>query len=139
MNRNHLADALRTTADRLADGARYEWGHVGRCNCGHLAQTLTARDGAEIFRLFGQELTEWSEHARGRCAVSNHDLEELFGELYRAGLSRDDLRHLEYLSDPEVLAFLPDGRRDLRRNDRDDVVAYMRAMAARFEAMVTAA
>ena len=36
-----LIDALRATARRLEDGARYEWGHMGRCNCGHLAQTLT--------------------------------------------------------------------------------------------------
>ena len=53
-----LAFALRRTADRLADGARYEWGHVGRCNCGHVAQTLTDLDDRQILRIFGQDLGE---------------------------------------------------------------------------------
>ena len=41
--------ALRATADRLAaPDARYEWGHMGGCNCGHLAQTVTTLSRAEI-------------------------------------------------------------------------------------------
>ncbi len=36
-----LIEALRRTAARLATGAEYRWTHMGSCNCGHLAQTVT--------------------------------------------------------------------------------------------------
>jgi hypothetical protein len=131
-----MSRALRETAARLEGGARYEWGHVGRCNCGHLAQTVAALDDRAILRLFGQELGEWSEHARGRCAATNQDLEALFQVLHKAGLSRTDLLHLEHLSDPAVLRRLPDERRRaLRRNERADVAVYMRALADEVEAV----
>ncbi|MGA1525967.1 MAG: hypothetical protein ACO4CZ_18540 [Planctomycetota bacterium] len=124
-----LAFALRKTADRLADGARYEWGHVGRCNCGHVAQTLTDFDDRQILRIFGQDLSEWTEHARNRCADTNRDLVALFDVLHTAGMSHEDVLHLENLSDPRILARMPDGDRDLQRNERHDVVRYLRAYA----------
>jgi hypothetical protein len=124
-----LAFALRSTADRLAEGARYEWGHVGRCNCGHVAQTLTDLDDRQILRIFGQDLGEWTEHARSRCADTNRDLVALFDVLHTAGMSHEDVLHLENLSDPRILARLPEDARDLRRNERSDVVCYLRAYA----------
>jgi hypothetical protein len=45
-----LINALRETADRLEQGAHYEWGHMGRCNCGHLVQTLTWMSDYEIVK-----------------------------------------------------------------------------------------
>ena len=33
-----LIEALRKTAKKLEKGARYQWGHMGCCNCGNLAQ-----------------------------------------------------------------------------------------------------
>ncbi|WP_243635867.1 hypothetical protein [Hymenobacter edaphi] len=36
-----VIEALRTTAQRLSTQAPYQWGHMGSCNCGHLAQTIT--------------------------------------------------------------------------------------------------
>lgn len=128
-----LAFALRSTADRLAEGARYEWGHVGRCNCGHVAQTLTDLDDRQILRIFGQDLGEWTEHARSRCATTNRDLVQLFDVLHTAGMSHEDVLHLENLSDPRILARLPEGARDLRRNEREDVVRYLRAYADSLE------
>ncbi|MBK8975514.1 MAG: hypothetical protein IPM29_06280 [Planctomycetes bacterium] len=124
-----LSRALQITADRLAAGARYEWGHVGRCNCGHLVQTLTERSDVQILRAFGQELAEWSEHARARCAETSHDVEELFATLAAVGCDRRHVQGLEQLDHPDVLARLPAGERDLRRNERDDVVRYLRAFA----------
>ena len=130
-----LAEALRATADRIEAGARYEWGHVGRCNCGHLVQTLTELNDSEIYRIFGQELTEWSEHARGFCETGAGEVEQLFATLHEQGMDRDAILHLEYLSDPRVLRKLPAERRDLRRNQRADVALYMRTLAEVFGAV----
>jgi hypothetical protein len=132
-----LARALRETAQRLRDGARYEWGHVGRCNCGHLVQTLTELDDARILRSFRHDLTEWSELAQDYCSITGHEVDDLFRALFARGLTLDDVRHLEYLSDPAVLRRLPeDRRRDLRRNVRADVIAYMEAFAELIEERV---
>ena len=51
-----------------------------------------------------------------------------FEALMAAGLSRQDVIHLENLSDPEVLAVVG---RPLQRHERQDAVAYTRALARR--------
>ena len=43
-----LVTVLRETADRLESGDAYQWAHFGRCNCGHLVQTVTRLSPAEI-------------------------------------------------------------------------------------------
>ena len=63
-NNPHLIGALRTTAERLANGAKYEWGHMGRCNCGHLLQTITGLTDYEIVQSIDFQLDEWTEHAQ---------------------------------------------------------------------------
>ena len=62
-----LIQALQETADRLDSGARYEWGHMGRCNCGHLVQTVTSLTDLEIVDRVSGQLDEWTEHARAYC------------------------------------------------------------------------
>jgi hypothetical protein len=108
-----LITALRQTADRIAGGARYEWGHMGRCNCGHLVQTVT----------------DMSEHAKDYCARTGHKVDDLFMALQNVGFSYQDVIHLENLSDSRVLARLPGGKRHLRRNQIGDVTLYMRTLA----------
>lgn len=122
-----LAAALRTTAANLRSGARYEWGHMGRCNCGHLMQTLTGLTDREIVARVGYELDEWTEHARGRCETTGAAADDIFQTLAKAGLTRADIAHLEHLSDPHVLRLL--GNRTLRKNSPTDAAAYMEAMA----------
>ena len=123
-----LIDALRKTADRLAGGARYEWGHMGRCNCGHLVQTLTKLTDIDIARSVDYQLDEWSEYAEDYCEGSGTKVQDLFDTLKDFGLSPDDVRHLEHLSDRRVLSRIA-GRRFLRKNDLADVTLYLKTMA----------
>ncbi len=129
-----LVNVLRETADRLAGGAEYQWAHFGRCNCGHLVQTVTRMTPAEIHAASSCELLEWSEIPEDYCAGTGLKLEYVLDRLRELGLDRADLRHLEDLSDPCVLAALPGGHRWLERNRREDAVAYFRALAAVLEA-----
>lgn len=124
-----LIDALRQTADRLDQGARYEWGHMGRCNCGHLVQTVTNLSDHEIVKSIDFELDEWTEHAKDYCAGTGHKVDDLFATLRNVGFTHQDVIHLENLSDRRVLARLGDGRRHLHRNSVPDVTLYMRTMA----------
>lgn len=124
-----LVTALRQSAVRLREGAPYEWGHVGRCNCGHLVQSVCELSEREIFHSFGPKLDEWSEQATDYCDVTGLPLDAIFASLHDVGFGRDDVRKLERLEDASVLARLPEGARHLRRNSRDDVVLYMDTMA----------
>lgn len=124
-----LVVVLRETADRLVAGADYQWSHFGRCNCGHLVQTVTRLSPAEIHRQTAGELLEWSEIPDDYCAGTGLRLEYVLDRLLELGLDRDDLRHLEDLSDRAVLEALPGGFRWLARNRREDAVDYLRAWA----------
>jgi hypothetical protein len=121
--------ALRKTAARLRQGASYQWGHFGACNCGHLAQTLTNLSREAIHRAAVERARDWGDAAVEYCPTSGYPMDHILGEIVKAGFSLDDIAHLEQLSDRRVLAELPESRRHPRRNDREDVIAYLLAWA----------
>lgn len=124
-----LICALRETADRLSNGAKYEWGHMGRCNCGHLIQTLTDMSDYEIVQCVNFQMGEWTEHAKDYCEGTGHNVDDIFLTLHGFGFSYEDVIQLENLSDKQILSRLGEGPQHLRRNDREDVTLYMRTMA----------
>jgi hypothetical protein len=129
-----LIAALRRTADRLQKGALYQWGHMGSCNCGHLAQELTRYSKAEIHqRALLSRSGDWNEQLIDYCPTSGLPLDDVIGELLEAGLDIDDLKHLERLSDPKILQHLPPAERYLRHNLRNDVVKYLQLWAHALE------
>jgi hypothetical protein len=124
-----LIEALRTTARRLDQGAHYQWTHMGSCNCGHLAQTLTKLTRAQLHAFALEKAGDWGEQAIEYCPSSNYPIDVVLAAMFDAGLSRSDIVELERLSSPRVLARLPEGSRTLVRSDRSHVVLYMRAFA----------
>ena len=128
-----LIAAIRETANRLESGARYEWGHMGRCNCGHLVQTLVKMSDREIVSYINHETEEWTDHARGHCQSTSRKIDDIFQALYDFGFGYEDIIKLEYLSDREVLARVNHPNRYLRHNRREDVILYLRTMAEMLE------
>jgi hypothetical protein len=128
-----LISALRTTASRLAANAPYAWGHLGSCNCGHVVQTLCGLAPAKIHTIALEGDGDWEALANAYCPTSGHAIDDVISSLIEAGLSTDDIGHLEKLDDPAILAALPGGHRWLRRNDRDDVIAYLTTWASVLE------
>lgn len=117
--------------ERLSEGAPYPWGHFGACNCGHLAQSLTARSPAEIHRaaIASVEPTpvdDWATAAVEYCPLSGLPLDAVIDEMLAAGLRLADIRHLEHLSDPVIVRRIG---RHLVRNRREDLIAYLAAWA----------
>jgi len=128
-----LIEALAETAERLNRGDRYAWTHMGSCNCGHLAQTVTHLDRATIHAMALEKSGDWSEQVQQWCPTSGKRIDALIGELRDIGLDLDDLRHLERLSDPEVLRRIPVALRPLHHKDRGDVVLYLQAWRSKLE------
>ncbi len=122
-----LVDALRKTALRLEQGVRYQWSHFASCNCGNLVQTVTSLTPREIYEAAFARSGDWGEQALEFCPSSGYPIDFIFERMFALGLERDDMRHLERLSDAQVLRRL--GPRTLRHNRREDVVSYMRAWA----------
>jgi len=123
-----LISVLDRTIERLAGDTSYQWGHMGMCNCGHLAQSITGLTHAEIHASALVREGDWEEQANRYCPTSGLLIDSVLAAMFALGLSRDDVRHLEKLSDPRVLQQA--GVAYLRRNHREDVLVYLRAWRA---------
>jgi len=133
-----LIEGIRNTIKKLETGASYQWGHMGSCNCGHLAQALTNLGKSEIHARAMQRKGDWNEQCDDFCPTSGMAMDDLIKEMLCAGLSIHDLKHLEKLSDPEVLRNLPLEKRNLKQNVRQDVIAYMKSWAQLLENQLAA-
>ncbi|MEM6524949.1 MAG: hypothetical protein AAGF85_02490 [Bacteroidota bacterium] len=128
-----LIQALRSTANALSKSNNYQWGHMGSCNCGHLAQQITKLNKSEIHSRAMQKYGDWNDQLNDYCPTSGLLMDDLITELLNAGLDLDDLKHLEKLSDTNVLRSLPKSSRYLMQNKKEDVVKYILAWAALLE------
>jgi hypothetical protein len=129
-----LIKALRKTAQKLEQGSSYQWGHMGSCNCGNLAQELTHYTKAQIHEYALRSRSgDWSEQTQAYCPTAKLPLDWVIDAMLDAGLTSTDLQHLERLSDKQVLQRLPLEERFLKHNQRDDVVKYLRVWADMLE------
>jgi hypothetical protein len=127
---NKIIDALRKTAEKLKNGAKYQWGHMGQCNCGNLAQEITSMSEDEIhIHALNTREGDWSEQTAEYCGISKLPMDIMITRMLEAGFTIQDLQNLEKLSDRNVLNRLPKEKRYLSHNSRADVITYMLAWA----------
>jgi hypothetical protein len=121
-----LIAAFRRTISKLKNNTHYEWGHMGACNCGNLAQEITQLSKAEIHQYAMQKHGDWNEQLLEYCPTSGYPMDLMISKMIDAGLKVDELAHLERLSDPRVLQDIPMPRRiQLNKNNRVDVIIYL--------------
>ena len=137
MIRQTLASHLRATARRLRNGASYRWTHQGRCNCGHLAQTLTGLESREIHEIATRSEGEWTDHVAEYCDTSGLPVNDLIKQMLSSGLTIDELGDLERLASPSVTRWLPPNRRHLNYRHREDVVLYFETWADVIDAEIS--
>jgi hypothetical protein len=128
-----LIRVMRQASRQISSGAPYQWGHMGSCNCGHVAQAITSRSKGDIHTRAMHRHGDWEQQLRDYCPQSGLPMDELIDQMLEMGLTRQDLAHLEKLSDPTVLQSLPPVSRYLRHNMRDDVVLYLKTWAGLLE------
>jgi hypothetical protein len=122
-----VVEILRRTAIEISGNDAYQWGHMGSCNCGFLAQQVTKLSRAEIHRRAMQGHGDWNEQLNDYCPASGLLFDDVIDSLLSAGFDIDDLRQLENLGNNEVLAEI--SRENLSRNDRNDVALYLNIWA----------
>ena len=116
---------------QLENGNRYEWGHMGSCNCGNLAQTITSFSRAEIQKYALEKRGDWSEQLIDYCPTSGLPMDLIIEKMMDFGFTRQDLRHLEWLSDKEILDKMEVSF--LNRNLKSDTISYLKSWAILLE------
>jgi len=128
-----IVHALRRTAEALRQSSDYQWGHMGSCNCGYLAQQITKLKKNQIHSFAMQRYGDWSEQLNDYCPTSGLAMDDLISEMITFGFDTDDLKYLERLNDKQILDSLPADERALHFNVKNDVIKYMNAWASLIE------
>lgn len=129
-----LITALKKTALKITESEKYQWGHMGSCNCGNLAQELTEISREDIHNFAMQGRGDWREQLEQYCPSSGMPIDLLISDMLNYGLTTSDLQHLEWLNDPKVLRRIPLEKRDaMHHNVKADVVFYINEWAQMLE------
>lgn len=128
-----VVHALRRTAEALRQSSEYQWGHMGSCNCGYLAQQITKLKKNQIHSFAMQRYGDWNEQLNDYCPTSGLPMDDLISEMINFGFDTDDLKHLELLNDKQILDSLPADQRALRFNVKNDVIKYLNVWASLIE------
>ena len=128
-----VIQALRNTSGRLKISNDYQWGHMGSCNCGFLAQEITHLRKDEIHSRAMCRYGDWSEQLNDYCPTSGLLMDDLISEMLAFGFDRDDLIHLERLSHPAVIAKAKVGERTFQHNLKEDAIRYLNLWADMLE------
>lgn len=87
-----LIQVIRKTAAAIAKSPIYEWGHMGCCNCGFLAQQITQLRKSEIHARAMQGYGDWTEQLNDYCPTSGLPMDTLISEMVAFGFDTDDLK-----------------------------------------------
>jgi hypothetical protein len=120
-----VIQALRATAQDLLKSDSYQWGHMGLCNCGFLAQHITQLRKDQIHSRAMERHGDWTEQLNDYCPTSGFGIDQLITEMLAFGFDSEDLKHLERLSSTKILGMLPLEERNLHHNVKADVVKYL--------------
>src|SRR5260221_4761026 len=93
-----LIRAIRTAAKKLEASSQYQWGHMGACNCGFLAQEVTRLSKDEIHRraMLGQG--DWSEQLNDYFPAKCFLFYDVIAEQIRIRFDTSTLLHSARLS-----------------------------------------
>jgi hypothetical protein len=124
-----LSSALRKAAENLKNGKPYQWGHMGSCNCGHLAQVLLNMPKGQIHAYAMEKTGDWNEQLNDYCPTSHIKMDQLIWSLLEKGLNETDLMDLEYLKNDAVLNKISKDFTPLLNNKREHVILYLETWA----------
>jgi hypothetical protein len=129
-----LADALRRTAKRIgAARTNYDWKNIGACNCGNLVQIVTGQEKREIHMSGIQKHGDWEMLVYLFKENSKYEIDKTIKKLVDFGFALEDIVNLENLSCPVILGRLPEDKKYLKRDRREDVILYLETWAEMIE------
>lgn len=121
-----LEEVLLKTIQRLSSKSKYQWTHQGNCNCGHVIQSLTGMSPGKIHNIALTGPGEWVDHAKKYCKTSGLPVDNLISKLLSIGIKIDDIAHLELLSDPNIIRYMPNSVKPLSYKKKEDLIYYLK-------------
>lgn len=113
MNRKEkLINSLNIAIKSLQnDTVLYDWNKQSSCNAGIVAQAVLDKTPEEltemrksIFKNIPEKLDNtWKNAIKYGCSVTGKSMFEIITQLSEAGLTKEDIVHLEYLENPAIL------------------------------------
>jgi hypothetical protein len=128
-----LITALRTALKVLENGTfPYNWEHCSSCNCGVVFCALTGKSPRDLVSLIPRGQTEkstWIDRIGYHCPITGVPTNTFINGLFAAGLTLEDIKNLEFLSDPKVITKLKETgfTEKIKKSDKQHVIAYLRA------------
>lgn len=117
--KEHLIKSLKIATNALRnDTIHYNWKEQESCNMGVVSQAVLGKTPKELeelsepmFKKLGKlkkndpsfELS-WKNAVKYTCSITGKDMPKIIKDLENAGISREDIVHLEYLENPAILA-----------------------------------
>ena len=114
-----LIKALRITINALKnDTVLYDWQNQQSCNCGIVAQAITGMNRDDLKNQFDEQIASkldkiksgeerisptWKNAIKYLCPMTGLSNIEILNKLQTAGLSKEDIVNLEYMSNPAIL------------------------------------
>lgn len=125
-----IIEVLRETSKRIGTSkSGYDWKNIGACNCGNLVQVVTGMDKKRIHKSGIQKHGDWEMLVYLYKENSQYEIDQIIKTLINLGFTPEDIVNLESLSAPEILQRLPEERKYLKRDKREDVVFYLETWA----------
>ena len=121
-----LEKVLLKTIERLTTKSKYQWTHQGNCNCGHVIQSVTGMSPGKIHNIALTGPGEWVDHAKKYCKTSGLPVDDLISKLLSIGIKIDEIAHLEWLSDPSIIRYVPNSMKPLSHNKKEDLIYYLK-------------
>lgn len=113
MKKQHLINSLKIAINALKnDIIKYEWRDQDACNCGVVSQAVLnksyqnlQKDTVPLFNVFrGSDIKPtWKNAVKHFCDITGKTKNKVLNDLFKAGLSPEDICHLEYLENPAIL------------------------------------
>jgi len=116
--KQNLITSLNIAIDALKNGTvLYDWTKQESCNCGVVAQAVLKVNKTDMRELWLETQNEVSKHVRKDqkrehtwrdavvhlCPITGEPLADVFKRLFEAGLTKEDIVHLEYMNNPAIL------------------------------------
>lgn len=115
-----LIQSLSTVITALEnDIVHYNWKKQSQCNCGLVSQVLLGMSQAELkneierqdifnkerFKsTIGSDWCTWKNAVKVYCPIAKKPLKQIFIDLENAGLSKEDIVHLESMDNPAIFS-----------------------------------
>jgi hypothetical protein len=136
--KQNLIKALKTAIHALEHGTvHYEWAECASCNCGVVVQAMLGKTTKQISKMlkpmthhhvfFKRGPQTWRQMVQRNCSITGESTVEIFKKLNEAGMSAEDICHLEFMSNEAILARAGIYKSGKHHADKGNLIRYLKA------------